>query len=505
MQPFLAAIINLWFYLSTICSTQAVPVVQTTSGKLIGFAVSNSTTNAYFGIPFALPPIGKLRFAAPRALYTPNVVRNTTGFSPGCIQLQAIYPIPTGESEDCLYLNVWSSPISAARPQKLKPVFVWMFGGGWNTGSASISVDDFTIWARAHPEIVFVSFNYRLNLFGYPDTPAITSSDTNAGLRDQRAAVEWVYKNIAGFGGDPDQIVLGGQSSGSATTSGYLYAHPHDSLIKGAILMSGQAPLQATPVPLPIPGVPSQGYNPFPVVAEAVGCPLSGTNNNATHIRRRYLAQLDCMRQKNTTELTEAMKQLNILGFGPIVDNQTVFTVSEYKSRGRAGRFARVPLLTGTTDNEGDIFVLDRTTNTLNVTLSDFLTLSLFRCYDSWQSSFSSSAGVPTYRYRYLAQFPTLSPPPLRAWHGSDQVVLFGDMTTEPERSAMVYLQKTWSTFIVDPTNGLKSQLGWPLYKGYQGTTLVDIFKNNDVSEHPIQVENPTVFDSGCAALGLGL
>ncbi|KAG8808116.1 hypothetical protein FRC19_006116 [Serendipita sp. 401] len=269
--------------------------------------------------------------------------------------------------------------------------------------------------------------------------------------------------------------------------------------------MSGQAPLQATPVPLPIPGVPSQGYNPFPVVAEAVGCPLSGADNNATHTRREYLAQLDCMRRKNTTELTEAMKQLNILGFGPIVDNQTVFTVSEYKSRGRAGRFARVPLLTGTTDNEGDIFVLDRTTNTLNVTLSDFLTLSLFRCYDSWQSSFSSSAGVPTYRYRYLAQFPTLSPPPLRAWHGSDQIVLFGDMTTEPERSAMVYLQKAWSTFIVDPTNGLKSQLGWPLYKGYQGNTLVDIFKNNDVSEHPIQVENPSVFDSGCAALGLGL
>ncbi|KAG8818589.1 hypothetical protein FRC18_012406 [Serendipita sp. 400] len=104
-----------------------------------------------------------------------------------------------------------------------------------------------------------------------------------------------------------------------------------------------------------------------------------------------------------------------------------------------------------------------------------------------------------------MAQFPSLSPPPLRAFHASDQIVLFGDMPTEPERSAMVYLQKAWSTFIVDPTNGLKSQLGWPLYKGYQGNTLVDVFKNNSVLEHPIQTENPTVFDSGCAALGLGL
>ncbi|KAG8821374.1 hypothetical protein FRC19_007875 [Serendipita sp. 401] len=502
MKP-LFAVVALWLHLSTFCSTRAVPTIQTTSGKLTGFTISNSTTNAYLGIPFALPPIGQLRFAAPRALYTPNVVRNSTGFSPACVQLQSYFPSPTGESEDCLYLNVWSSPAPAARPSA-RPVFVWIYGGGWNSGSASFSVNDLTTWARAHPEIVFVSINYRLNLFGYPNTPAITNPDTNAGLRDQRLAVEWVYKNIAAFGGDPTHIVLGGQSAGSASISGYLYAYPYNSLIKGAILMSGQAPLQTTPPPVPIPGVPSQGPNPFPGIAETVGCPLSGTNNG-THTKREYLAQLDCVRQKSTTELTDAVTQLGVLGFSPLVDNQTVFTVSESKSRGRAGRFAKVPLLTGTTDNEGDIFVLDRATNTLNVTLSDLFTVSLFRCYDSWQSSFSLSAGLPIYRYRYMAQFPSLSPPPLRAFHASDQIVLFGDMPTEPERSAMVYLQKAWSTFIVDPTNGLKSQLGWPLYKGYQGNTLVDVFKNNSVLEHPIQTENPTVFDSGCAALGLGL
>ncbi|KAG8821372.1 hypothetical protein FRC19_007873, partial [Serendipita sp. 401] len=154
VQP-LFAVIALWLHLTTFCSARAVPTIQTTSGKLTGFAVSNSTTNAYLGIPFALPPVGQLRFAAPRALYTPNVVRNTTGFSPGCIQLQAFYPVPTGESEDCLYLNVWSSPISAARPRKLKPVFIWIYGGGWNTGATSLPVYDMTIWARAHPEIVF--------------------------------------------------------------------------------------------------------------------------------------------------------------------------------------------------------------------------------------------------------------------------------------------------------------------------------------------------------------
>ncbi|KAG8757611.1 hypothetical protein FRC14_001858 [Serendipita sp. 396] len=502
IQPLLSIIAS-WLYLSTLCSTRAVPTIQTTSGKLIGFAVSNSTTNAYLGIPFALPPVGQLRFAAPRPLYAPNVVRNATKFSPACVQLRPSYPSPSGESEDCLYLNVWTSPVPTAR-LKLKPVFVWIYGGGFNAGSTSASLNDFTIWASAHPEIVFVSINYRLNLFGFPDTPAIMPPDTNAGLRDQRAAIEWVYKNIAAFGGDPTHIVLGGQSAGSVSTSDYLYAHPYDSLLKGAIMMSGQAPLQATPPLIPISGVPNQGPNPFPGIAEAVGCPLSRTNSS-TPTRQEYLAQLYCMRQKNATQLMDAVTQLNVLGFGPTVDNQTAFTVSEYKSRGRTGRFAKVPLLTGTVDNEGDSFVIDWTTSTLNLTLSEMFTLSWFRCYDSWQSSFSLSAGVPTYRYRYLAQFPSLTYPPLRVWHTSDQIVLFGMIPTEPEKSAMVYLQKAWSAFIVDPGNGLKSQLGWPLYKGYQGDTLVGIFKNNDVSEHPVQVENPTVFDSGCAALGLGL
>ncbi|KAG8821376.1 hypothetical protein FRC19_007877 [Serendipita sp. 401] len=514
MLQSLFATIALLLHLSTFCSTRTVPTIQTTSGKLTGFAISNSTTNAYLGIPFALPPIGQLRFVAPRALYTPNVVRNATSFSPGCVQFQASFPSPTGQSEDCLYLNVWSSPSPAARPlpQKLKPVFVWIYGGGFNTGSTSISANDFTIWASAHPEIVFVSINYRLNLFGFPDTPAITSPDTNAGLRDQRAAIEWVYKNIAAFGGDPTHIVLGGESAGSVSTAGYLYAHPYDSLIKGAILMSGQAPIEVAPL-VSIPGLPNQGPNPFPGIAEAIGCPLSGTNNG-THSRREYLAQLDCVRQKNATDLVEVWTQLNVLGFGPIVDNQTIFTVPEYKLRGRTGRFAKVPVLTGTVENEGDFFAIDPTTGMLNVTLSDLITLSWFRCYDSWQSSFSSSAGVPTYRYRYLAQFPALAFPPFRVWHGSNQLILFGVMPTEPglpvmiptelEKSATVYLQKAWSAFIVDPIS-LKSQLGWPLYKGDRGNTLVDIFKNNSVLEHPIQTENPGVFDSGCAALGLGL
>ncbi|CAG8761464.1 10003_t:CDS:2, partial [Acaulospora colombiana] len=171
-------------------SLQTVPVIRTTSGKLKGISVSSST-NAYLGIPYAIPPLGTLRFQAPRELITPLLSRNATSFGPACIQLPSsnFSPSPTGESEDCLSLNVWASKN--------------------NTAALPKRAYNFTNWADAHPEIVFVSVNYRLNLFGYPQTPAINRPETNAGLRDQRLAIEWVFKNIAAFGGDPTRVILG--------------------------------------------------------------------------------------------------------------------------------------------------------------------------------------------------------------------------------------------------------------------------------------------------------
>ncbi|KAG8776144.1 hypothetical protein FRC16_004608, partial [Serendipita sp. 398] len=138
----------LWLSIS-LGTTQAAPTIQTTSGKLKGSSIS-STTNAYLGIPFAAPPVGPLRFLAPKALNTPNVVRNTTSFSAACVQFNSFYPpSPTGESEDCLYLNVWTSPnttspaptpalsdasASSDCSGNLKPVMIWFYGGGWNSG-----------------------------------------------------------------------------------------------------------------------------------------------------------------------------------------------------------------------------------------------------------------------------------------------------------------------------------------------------------------------------------
>jgi carboxylesterase type B len=188
-------------------------------------------------------------------------------------------------------------------------------------------------WTDAHPEIVFVSINYRLNLFGFPETPAIGRKDTNAGLRDQRLAVEWVHKNIAAFGGDPNRIVLGGESAGSGIVGGYLYAYPHDSLLSGAIMMSGQPQLMTLELTTPLPGILPEEPNAFQKVANLTGCALHGGD---------YAAQLGCIQSKSTQELIEVLKTNNILAILPQVDNKTAFSPADYKVRGQAGNFAKV-------------------------------------------------------------------------------------------------------------------------------------------------------------------
>ncbi|CCA76118.1 related to esterase [Serendipita indica DSM 11827] len=362
-----------FFSLASLCLAQQAPVIQTTSGKIQGKALSNRT-NAYLNIPYAQPPIGPLRFLAPRPLLTPLRQRNGTVFGNSCIQIAAPTPIYTVESEDCLYLNVWTSPSATF---KHRPVFIWLYGGGWNSGTASGYFNDLTKWATAHPEIVFVSINYRLNFYGYTNSPALSDKDTNVGLRDQRAAIEWVVGNIASFGGDPTHVVLGGQSAGSASVAQYLYAYPLLPLIRGAITMSGQAALANISAVVNIPSLPTRGSNPFPAIAASVGCPLT---------QDKYAAQLDCVRTKTVAEITQAISVNNISGITPYVDNQTVYTSTEYKERAMSGRFARVPLLTGTTENEGDLYVINRATNTLNQTLSDLITLATFRCPDAIQA-----------------------------------------------------------------------------------------------------------------------
>jgi carboxylesterase type B len=192
-----------------------------------------------------------------------------------------------------------------------------------------------THFADAHPEIIIVSFNYRLNLFGYAQSPALVKPHTNVGLRDQRLAIEWIYKNIAAFGGDPNRLILSGQSAGSASAAAYLYAHPDDALISGAILMSGQAKLMLGRGDGSLPGIPgnANGTETFQTIANAAGCEVEESD---------WGAQLDCMRAKTAQDLVQVLTDLSIQGVTPYIDNQTVFPSDVYDAKGRTGAFAKV-------------------------------------------------------------------------------------------------------------------------------------------------------------------
>ena len=173
-------------------------------------------------------------------------------------------------------------------------------------------------------DVIVVSFNYRLNIFGFPTTPAI--EHRNVGLLDQRAAVEWVSANIGAFGGDPERFVLAGQSAGAISTSMYAFAYPDEPLVSGMIMMSGQ----------PETNLRDDGEA-WRQVAERTGC----SNRNRT-------MELECLRGLEPRALKRGISNANIIEYGdltggsPTVDNGTVFTTEGYVERGYEGRFAKV-------------------------------------------------------------------------------------------------------------------------------------------------------------------
>ena len=187
-----------------------------------GMLVANSTEDGiriYKGIPYAAPPVGELRWKPPQPP-EPQELINCLEFKPICPQQpyadDSIYKqAPQPQSEDCLYLNVWTG---GKADEAKRPVMVWIHGGALTRGSGSLPVYDGTNLARRG--VVVVTINYRLGPFGFLAHPALSKesphgSSGNYGILDQIAALQWVQKHIAGFGGDPDRVTIFGESAGS--------------------------------------------------------------------------------------------------------------------------------------------------------------------------------------------------------------------------------------------------------------------------------------------------
>jgi len=206
--------------------------VRVEAGEVVGKFQLNTAVRAFLGIPFAAPPVGDLRWKPPQPAAAWRPARAATSYGAQCMQparsKTSVYYEYAGDqptSEDCLYLNVWAP--SDAEGAKL-PVMVWIYGGGFQQGSAANPVFDGS--RLAHRGVIVVSINYRVGIFGFLAHPELTAESPqrasgNYGLLDQVAGLNWVKRNIAAFGGDPDNVTIFGQSAGAASVT-FLFASP---------------------------------------------------------------------------------------------------------------------------------------------------------------------------------------------------------------------------------------------------------------------------------------
>ncbi|SFU73520.1 carboxylesterase/lipase family protein [Pseudoduganella namucuonensis] len=222
-------------------AAQSTAPVNVTGGRIAGAHAGDLKT--YFGVPFAAPPVGKLRWRAPQAVAPWKGVRDARGFSAACAQT-AVW-ISSPKSEDCLYLNIWA-------PEKAGnlPVIVWIHGGGYYGGTASQAAFDGGNLARRGAIVVTV--NYRLGIFGFFAHPELTAESPhkasgNQGIEDQIAALRWVKNNIAAFGGDPGRVTVMGESAGAESVT-ILVASPRaKGLFQRAIAQSGNYAMPLDP------------------------------------------------------------------------------------------------------------------------------------------------------------------------------------------------------------------------------------------------------------------
>ena len=218
----------------TLSCTKAEPGLVKVDGGWIQGEITEDLT-IYKGIPFAAPPVGDLRWKAPRPVIPWEGVREAVEFGPGPIQ--GAGPQAEGFSEDCLYLNVWTP---ASSPKEKLPVLVWIYGGGFSMGSSSFN--DGSHLARKG--VVLVSFNYRVGQMGFFAHPELSAENPegvsgNYGILDQIAALEWIQENIAAFGGDPDKVTIFGESAGGISVSMLCASPLAKGLFRGAISQSG--------------------------------------------------------------------------------------------------------------------------------------------------------------------------------------------------------------------------------------------------------------------------
>jgi para-nitrobenzyl esterase len=472
------------------------PVVTTDDGALQG--TTAGPVDEFLGIPYAAPPVGNLRWRPPALPASWHGVRNATQFGPSCPQATTdnLFLPPGTLSEDCLYLNVYTP---TARPGANRPVLVWIHGGGLVQDGAR-NYDGSKLAADG---TVVVTINYRLGALGFLAHPALASrpggSAGNYGLMDQQAALRWVQRNIAQFGGNPRNVTIAGQSAGGLSVLAQMVSPGARGLFQRVIVQSGAFALNQQP--LATAEAAGQKF------AAAVGCPDQSAQ---------------CLRNAPVSDLVSNFS-VEIPG---VVDG-SVLTQPIGTALAR-GQFARVPVINGITHDEELLFVggpgitvsqgtnvplaapLDGSEASYEADIAQALGVSLaraavianqyplsaypnavvafsllvsdasFACPALQVDDWTAARGVPVYAYQFNDDnAPVLGKSLGLATHGAELAYLFGrpntPVTLSADQQALAASMRTdWASFAATGNPSTRT-LPWPSFDGARVLSLVPL------------------------------
>ncbi|CEL60879.1 hypothetical protein RSOLAG1IB_04118 [Rhizoctonia solani AG-1 IB] len=335
----------------------------------LGIRNTTSNQDVFYGIPFAQPPTGALRFRPPQP-WTPAdgeaLVNATSNNRPICIQSTPI-TYDAIVSEDCLYLSLWKPNNSTTK----LPVMVFIYGGGFLNGSAPAYPGDRILGAafRLNKPVIYLAMNYRLGIYGFPPSQQSESAGAlNLGLKDQRLALEWVNQKIELFGGDPTKVMIFGESAG-AMSVGYqmMYEDGNTGGVFRAALMQSGSPSTYAALPASYP--PRQAAYDF--VTNATGC----VGGNFECLRN---ADDETLKQANYDVFKLPLDLVSLdpypTAVGPTLSSGDPFLSRPPRQTIQEGKFAKVPFVCGTNLDEGTLFTTNPNTTQELVT---FLTTQL--------------------------------------------------------------------------------------------------------------------------------
>jgi para-nitrobenzyl esterase len=462
---------------------ESAPLVATPAGTLRGTAVGG--IHVFKGIPYALPPTGPMRWKPPAPAATWKNTREATEFGFVCVQPKpqpaSIYSWgPKPMSEDCLSLNIWA-PAGARKA----PVFFWIHGGALSSGSGSDALYDGA--ALAARGLVVVSINYRLGALGFLAHPQLSAESSrhvsgNYGLLDQIAALRWVNRNIAAFGGDPATVTIAGESAGGLSVMYLMAAGEARGLFAKAIAQS------AYMVSAPELRTTTFGG----VAAESAGLTLA---------QKAGAADLAGLRSMDAEALTSLAASTGFFPFFVIDGRVLARQMVDVFDRGEQ---AKVPVLAGFNSGEirslrsllpppvADAAAYEKEIRARYADLSDaFLTLypsnhveesMLATTRDAlygWTSQRlvikQTAAGVPSFLYLFDHGYPAADARGLHAFHASELPYVFGTADRTPARwpavpTTPVETQLTsamgdyWASFARTGTPAAANAPSWPAY-----------------------------------------